>query len=389
MSITTKSSEVTEEWLKSELLANISGAQEVHVKKLERDKEQSGMLSCAIRAVVQIKGKEKTEDMKLFIKIMPEDDDHVGFISTNFMDVTEVESYKMLFKDLSEFEASSSRGVLSSISKLFPTMYAGRYVKDVGKRAYYLALEDVSPEYNMMDYNTGLTPKQLAKSLEKLAKFHALCFSMKKVKKVDFQAKYNFLSPFFSNMTSDDGLMKLMDNMFDWFIRELEPCAKHRILIKSIEHCKTDIGKRFKEAVCNESSEDFLIHGDLWANNLLFDKSSDCKMVDWQFTSTGSVFLDFGTMAYYSMAPKETEANMDSLINTYYSSFLDTTKEMGVPEVPWTREEFKIQARDVGHYTAFLWASTSYELVGKWPNIRERFHWNLEQAVERTPLLFQ
>ncbi len=31
------------------------------------------------------------------------------------------------------------------------------------------------------------------------------------------------------------------------------------------------------------------------------------KIVDWQFTAQGSVFLDFGTMAWISMDPKETE----------------------------------------------------------------------------------
>jgi hypothetical protein len=36
---------------------------------------------------------------------------------------------------------------------------------------------------------------------------------------------------------------------------------------------------------------DVVIHGDIWANNYLFNRSddSDCFMVDWQFTSTGNI----------------------------------------------------------------------------------------------------
>ena len=45
----------------------------------------------------------------------------------------------------------------------------------------------------------------------------------------------------------------------------------------------------------------FLIHGDLWANNCLFDKDLNCILLDWQFTATGNVLTDFGLMAYLSM----------------------------------------------------------------------------------------
>ena len=61
---------------------------------------------------------------------------------------------------------------------------------------------------------------------------------------------------------------------------------------------------RYKDLLCN--SDDFLIHGDLWANNCMFDEVSECILVDWQFTAVGNPLLDFGTMAYLSMDPKGT-----------------------------------------------------------------------------------
>ncbi len=120
----------------------------------------------------------------------------------------------------------------------------------------------------------------------------------------------------------------------------------------------------------------------------MFNKDGDCKMVDFQFTTTGSVFLDFGTTAYYSMSPETTEANVERMVEAYYSTFVAVCAAAGVTELPWTRDDFGAKARDDGHYVAFLWAGTSYELVEKYPNLRERYHWNLEQAVKRTPHLF-
>lgn len=63
------------------------------------------------------------------------------------------------------------------------------------------------------------------------------------------------------------------------------------------------LSNRYKKIICDENSKQFLIHGDLWANNCMFDKVSECVIVDWQFSSTGNLFLDFGTLAYISMDP--------------------------------------------------------------------------------------
>jgi hypothetical protein len=70
-------------------------------------------------------------------------------------------------------------------------------------------------------------------------------------------------------ITCDEGLFELTVSNTDSFIHDLKHCKKHRSLMKSIKHCKKDMGT----SMCKECSEDFIIHGDLWANNLLFDKS--------------------------------------------------------------------------------------------------------------------
>jgi thiamine kinase-like enzyme len=42
----------------------------------------------------------------------------------------------------------------------------------------------------------------------------------------------------------------------------------------------------------------FLTHSDVWANNMMFHNQNDnCKLVDWQFTSASTPYLDITAMA--------------------------------------------------------------------------------------------
>ncbi len=128
------------------------------------------------------------------------------------------------------------------------------------------------------------------------------------------------------------------------------------------------------------------------ANNILFDSSDACKIVDWQFTAVGNIFLDFGTTAWISMSSADTAANQDKIIAAYLESFKQTCERMKCQELPWNNcslEEFARRAREERFLLAFLWCSTSYELVHKYPALKERVHWVLRQSVEYNPEAFQ
>jgi uncharacterized protein YxjI len=62
------------------------------------------------------------------------------------------------------------------------------------------------------------------------------------------------------------------------FIYEIESCTKHKALVQFVKKKKIAMLTRTKTVF--ESNNDFIIHGNLWTNNLLFNDSGDCKMVD-------------------------------------------------------------------------------------------------------------
>ena len=59
--------------------------------------------------------------------------------------------------DLDDLE-SKHLGQSGQIAKMFPRFFGGDYILEPkDKRAYYLMLEDLNPEYKMINFNEGLS----------------------------------------------------------------------------------------------------------------------------------------------------------------------------------------------------------------------------------------
>ncbi len=321
--------------------------------------------------------------MTRFFQIMPPDEVHQGLIKTSLMDVTEIESYGTLFNDLEQFEMEQTGK--SNIRSILPEMISAEYVNDpTSERAFYLLLKDLSPEFQMRDFNQGLSLEEVCCSLRALAQYHATAFAFGKVKGFQFGEKYSFLSDFFNNFLTDPGLQDFMASNMDLVQRDLSNSPDHKHLLPHVKNIVSNVGHRFVAKLKSDNWTDFLMHGDIWANNMLFKDKSDCRIVDWQFTANGSVFLDFGTLAFISMSPKQTEISLDQLTSAYFDKFEQVVEELGAKS-PWTKDDFAKVAQDHGLFLCFLWCSTSYELVEKYPKLKERVFWVLERSIQRTP----
>lgn len=75
-----------------------------------------------------------------------------------------------------------------------------------------------------------------------------------------------------------------------------------------------------------------IIHGDLWAGNVLFDSNEkNCSVIDWQFGSLGNLVLDIVDMLFMSCEVNIIE-KMDiltDLLEKYWDSFCKTVSEHG------------------------------------------------------------
>ncbi len=143
----------------------------------------------------------------------------------------------------------------------------------------------------------------------------------------------------------------------------------------------------FKTAFTSEDKR-FLVHGDVWANNVMFNNQADCKLVDWQFVAASSPYLDFSAMAFINQAPEETEANLSDFYTTYYSKAKIICDLFKMPP-PWTcKEEFKQLAEAQGFLTLFAWLVLSFSPCVHSPIIFDRFIYVFEQAMKFNPTVF-
>ena len=99
---------------------------------------------------------------------------------------------------------------------------------------------------------------------------------------------------------------------FDMFCESLKGHPKESTYKDIITNVKTKLSDNYVKYCLEEDSiENFLVHGDLWSNNIMYETGNkNCKLVDWQFLGTGNILADFGLFALASMDPKSTENNL-------------------------------------------------------------------------------
>lgn len=249
--------EVNEQWLKSVMELHFPG-QSISVSSLEPEKEKSGLLSCIFRAVV----KTGLAEIKLFIKIMPQDDVHMTLMRINQMDVTEVGFYKEYLVDLANY--ADNLGIRDSIESMVPKFYSGDFCLDNNKRGFYLILEDLSDrEFAISDFNAGLTVNQTEEALVNLAKFHALSYCFGKARSVSFTESYQFFSKFFDNFRTDKELQGFMEMNIGMIEDDLAKSQDFKSLLPYVKGLRGRIGPLYADLLL-KGFENFVIHGDIW-----------------------------------------------------------------------------------------------------------------------------
>ena len=135
----------------------------------------------------------------------------------------------------------------------------------------------------------------------------------------------------------------------------------------------------------------FLVHGDLWANNVLFSKDDSVILVDWQCLATANPLIDFGNIAFLSMDWEDTERNMDNFISTYFTALSDGVQEFGDEvTLPWKDEDdFRQELMSDGSMATFLWSVTAYQNADRYPRLKMRIFSLFRQAFKNNSDLFK
>ena len=172
----TSPSEVTEEWLKETLQLNLK-EDSIEVVHFEKITAKNGYLSSAFTAQVKI----KDQLQKLFIKsILDKDDESRYFMDKNTMDRIEIQFYNIFLPQLIQYEKENFHGKSELEQGFVPKVLAADYCLDVEKRGFYIVMEDISDQFDIVKDKEGLSFVQITNALEKLARFHAIGYGFSK-----------------------------------------------------------------------------------------------------------------------------------------------------------------------------------------------------------------
>ena len=153
--------DVTEDWvadtLKTSLNKSGQNCSKVVVKRFKASEPlEFGLLSSVFQAVCDAYSDDTNPtEHRVFIKIMPQDEEHLDFFASASLDVTEIETYNVLLRDMIAFE-KERLGDEAKLSGIVPRAYASQYLNEPGKpRAFFLMMGDLAPRFKMPDTNKG------------------------------------------------------------------------------------------------------------------------------------------------------------------------------------------------------------------------------------------
>ncbi len=242
--------------------------------------------------------------------------------------------------------------LISSDSLLIPKCYNLNAEGDD-----YLALQYLGPPTaTSVPQTIGLTLEQILTSVRALAFIHSTPFRHATIthlynetfENVDLtwflSELYNYGWPAFKNA--------FLENVDEQIISKLEDIGRN--MSKYYDHSSTP-------AVMTKT----LAHGDLWSNNLLFDREGRVVVIDWQWCTIGFALQDLSFLMYSSVNSTVLQNHEEQILRMYF----DEMKKL-VPEYPeWTvfEEEYN-KARVMGIVTIIASTEAFVSIMNKCDN---------------------
>lgn len=132
-----------------------------------------------------------------------------------------------------------------------------------------------------------------------------------------FQQFSNRINDFFTDSNQmDSKLEQFYEINIQMAINLLNPTTESKI-IETLNKLKGNFLPTCHEALDQKSEIRVINHGDLWANNILFDKNGNIKLIDLQGMRYASFAADLSYFFYVNILTPKRQQIQDHLLNIY------------------------------------------------------------------------
>ena len=349
----TSPSQVTKEWLKETLQLNLK-EDSIKVVQLEKITAKNGVCSSTFKAQVKIKDKVQN----LFIKsILDKDDPFRKLMDKNAMERTEIQFYNTILPQLIQYEKEKCQGKSELEQGFAPKVFAADYCSDVENRGFYLVMEDISDQFDIVKDKEGLSLAQITNALEKLARFHAIGYGFSKsypdtVQDWDLEPKY-------------EKFKSHPDPVLDKFRQDFQPTVDmFTALDPALKEPLETIGKNFDEIYDKAyflNDKTYLIHTDFWMNNILFSEENS-RILDWQTLCFAHPAIDIAFMIGTGLSPEHMNQWTNEIIERYFEKFQSSCKDINF-DCPLTLDEVMDQTKTNGMMGFAIFVIIDWNLV--------------------------
>ncbi len=371
--------DVSEDWLLG-VMQKALDKKDLAVISLKPVSGNVGLISSTFKATLKTLG---SDVIRVFIKIGgDEDNPYNDFVAQTNTDIVEVKAYKEDLPRLVNFEITHTGK--SEIEVMFPKVYSTNYSNEGGKRGFYLIMDDISSGFKMEKLSHGINLDQLKLTLDRIARFHAVSYCYTQLSKTEYGPEKKSSFP---GIFAESNMVQMVKDFFVDCVKDFKNHPKAKHLAPYIERLSKNYLGSFSKSI--ETDARFLIHGDMWSNNVMFNAdNTDCRIYDLQFFCSLAPYNEFCMLVYSCAHPDDMEQWLDQAFDVYYQKLADTCKEFQV-QLPFTKDKFIDDCKTKGFFSLFAFIMMAYDPVCKEPNMMLRFIWLVENAVKYSPHFFE
>ena len=367
-----ENSEIDEAWLTSVMKASLG--QEIKVLKISEIGQNHGFVNGVKKAEIQIQEKV----IKLFLKFSAHPiSSYCEMVQSYGCHQREVITYQQVLPKMIEFEKKFGP---SDLENKTPKFFYGDFDSD----GFVLVMEDHSDSYFMRSINQGLSFFEAQNALKMIACFHATSFAMMQQEPQIIQ-KWAYPSVH-KSFGQNAWYQKEIETNFEALIQDMS--QEKPALVVPLQNLASK-WREVYENVTDFENPPFLVHGDLWANNMMFSSENQVLVFDWPFLGQDHPIIDVAHFIFVGLDPEHVEQWAEKLLTIYCTEFSRKCKVLGMVQIPGMIQELKSWFWNRGlMVTIMMWIAGYKSVMYKKPELRQRFIYLLEKSYQNSPEYF-